>query len=176
MTTKPCFRAHEGRGVVVDACLARTDRSVRLTAKRSDGAVVGKAVLDTARGRVIVGEIEVADEARRSGVGTALYEAAVKVGCRAGLDVSSDSFRSPYAEAFWRKQVAKGRATCISGRGEVYDAPTRGKPREGLPVPAEGTAGDPVWPCARYTARVPCSAVDLSGTRKAPRRAKRRGA
>lgn len=161
--TKPCFRAHEGRGVAVEACLSRTDRSVKLSAKRSDGTVVGKAILDTARGRVVVGEIEVAEEARRSGVGTALYEAAVKVACKAGLDVSSDSFRSPYAESFWRKQVAKGRATCVPGHGNVYDAPARGKSTAGLPVPERDSAGDPAWPCARYVARVPCLAVDLSG-------------
>lgn len=170
---RPCFVAAERGDVRVEACYARTDRSVRLTARR-DGAVVGKAILDTARGRVVVGEIEVSEGARRSRVGTTLYEAAVQIGCKAGLEVSSDSMRSPYAEAFWRKQESKARAVCVPGRGQVYDAPTRGRSTEGLPRPGEDAAGDPVWHCARYTVRAPCSVPTLDGMPRTPSRTRAR--
>lgn len=167
----PCFIAAENGDVRVKACLK--NRSVRLTATR-DGKKVGHAILDPNRGgKVIVGEIEVDERARRSRVGTTLYEAAVKVACRAGLAVSSDSFRSRFAEAFWRKQEAKGRAVCEPGRGSVYDAPTKGRSTEGLPVPGEDNYGDPAWPCERYVVRAPCAVESLSGMRARARKRRR---
>ena len=159
----PCFIAAEKDGVRVTACLKSS--AVELTARRN-GREVGHAFLDTVKGSIVVGEIEVEEAARRGGVGTRLYEAAVAVGCRAGLPVASDSMRSPYAEAFWRKQQNKGRAACVPGRGSVYDQPTRGRSSDGLPIPGEDDAGDPAWQCERYIVRAPCDVRTLAGLRR----------
>lgn len=161
-----CFDALEREGTKVRACLK--DRAVELTARR-DGREVGHAFLDTYQGALIVGEIEVEEGARRSKVGTRLYEAALVVGCRAGLPVTSDSLRSQYAEAFWQKQQAKGRATCTPGRGSFYDGPTGGKVRPGLPIPGEDGAGDPAWQCKRYEIKAPCAVPSLASAPRAKR-------
>lgn len=51
---------------------------------------------------------------RRRGVATALYEAAARGACRSyGVPLQSDVERSAAAQAFWVKQVRKGRATCV---------------------------------------------------------------
>ncbi len=165
-----CFDAVEVDGTKVRACLKTS--SVELTARR-DGRKVGHAFLDTHKGALVVGEIEVSECARRSRVGTRLYEAALVVGCRAGLPVTSDSMRSQYAEAFWRKQASKGRAVCEAGRGSVYEAPTGGIRRD-MPIPGEDDAGDPAWDCARYVVSAPCGVSSLAGTKKPPT-PKRRG-
>lgn len=64
-----------------------------------------------------VGHIKTVRGARRSGIGTALYEIALEKACAEGRQLVSDDSRSEWAEAFWRKQRAKGRASCVSGKG-----------------------------------------------------------
>lgn len=61
--------------------------------------------------------IDVDPGIRRCGVATRLYEAMAKVACDAGGVLSSDAIRQPTTEAFWRKQVAKGRARCVRRAG-----------------------------------------------------------
>lgn len=61
--------------------------------------------------------VKVDDRIRRCGVATRLYEAMAKLACDAGGVLSSDVLRKPAAEAFWRKQVAKGRARCVRRAG-----------------------------------------------------------
>lgn len=61
--------------------------------------------------------VKVDDRLRRCGVATRLYEAMAKAACDAGGVLSSDVIRKPAAEAFWRKQVAKGRARCVRRAG-----------------------------------------------------------
>jgi hypothetical protein len=46
----------------------------------------------------------------RQGNATRLYETLGKAACDKGLTLASDSTRSPAAEAFWQKQIRKGRA------------------------------------------------------------------
>ena len=48
---------------------------------------------------------------QRERIGTQLYEAAAREACRRGFPFMSDMERSPEADAFWRKQERKGRAT-----------------------------------------------------------------
>jgi len=54
-------------------------------------------------------------EARHRGVGTKLYELSLAAATKIGCTLVSDSTRSPYAEAFWKKQERKGRAHCEGG-------------------------------------------------------------
>lgn len=61
--------------------------------------------------------IDVDPGIRRCGVATRLYAAMAKAACDAGGVLSSDVLRKPAAEAFWRKQVAKGRARCVRRAG-----------------------------------------------------------
>jgi hypothetical protein len=61
--------------------------------------------------------IKVDDRLHRCGVATRLYAAMAKAACDAGGVLSSDVLRKPAAEAFWRKQVAKGRARCVRRAG-----------------------------------------------------------
>lgn len=56
------------------------------------------------------------DEAfHRCGVGTQLYERAAKIACKDFKHpLHSDVERTGYAQAFWEKQIRKGRAVCIA--------------------------------------------------------------
>lgn len=57
--------------------------------------------------------VRVAGYAQRCGVATKLYTAMAQAACDAGGVLSSDMVRAPTTEAFWQKQVAKGRARCV---------------------------------------------------------------
>lgn len=91
-----------------------------------DGKFVGGIDLTPHQGHLTVGRVNVETPLRGEGAGTQLYEAALREACKAGLPLSSDSYRSAFAEAFWRKQARKGRAVC-SCKGddgaEVYNVP-----------------------------------------------------
>jgi hypothetical protein len=54
------------------------------------------------------------ERTKPSGLGTRMYERALRAVCDVGqaYAVTSDNTRSEFSEAFWRKQLAKGRATC----------------------------------------------------------------
>lgn len=84
--------------------------------------------------------------AKRCGVGTKLYEKALKVACKRGRRLVSDSSRTAASEGFWKKQVRKGRAVCAStaqGSGATQLTPQM----------------DPTgkrWPCHRYSMKSPC--------------------
>lgn len=67
--------------------------------------------------------IDVAPGYRGLRVGTALYEAAADDACMSGRTLISDETRSRYAEAFWQKQLRKGRAECHGKGGDVYALP-----------------------------------------------------
>lgn len=128
--------------------------------------------------RFRVGQVEVDPDYRSLKIGTRLYEHMLQYACRKGGILASDTLRSPFAEAFWRKQAAKGRAVC--GRpdhfqGDVYMTPLF-ELREKLPpdefmsiierLPAplhEGTRN--YWPCQEY--HVSCSTTSLDGLRRA---------
>lgn len=62
-----------------------------------------------------------------SGLGTRLYERALRTACQvAGGDgLTSDTTRSVFSEAFWRKQHEKGRAICVGNgsQSSYYSSP-----------------------------------------------------
>jgi len=61
-----------------------------------------------------VGWIHVDPAFRRCNVGTQLYEHAARATCQIfKTPLSSDRQRSGTSQAFWAKQVAKGRAICV---------------------------------------------------------------
>jgi GNAT superfamily N-acetyltransferase len=70
-----------------------------------------------------VSGIKLVPAAQRRRLGTKLYEVAAEAACTLGLPLVSDDVRSPFAEAFWRKQTSKGRAYPVEGRGHVYAGP-----------------------------------------------------
>lgn len=110
---------------------------------------------------------EQADMRRR--FGTRLYEFANELACKRGLRLASDAERSQFAEAFWRKQVGKGRAMCVAkGRATFYAAPTAKlspEERARLSQP-EGDS----WPCKRYGVTKPCAVTSLEGVRRRRKR------
>lgn len=66
-------------------------------------------------GTTEVTHVEVDALARRSQIGTRLYETAAKMACeRYDAPLVSDIYRSAYSDGFWQKQVRKGRATCLA--------------------------------------------------------------
>lgn len=75
----------------------------------------GVIVVDGRNVNPRVSSILVVDDRRRVGVGTALYLAAARLACRQfGAPLHSDFERSVAAQAFWEKQVKKGRAVCVA--------------------------------------------------------------
>lgn len=129
------------------------------------------------QGKYLVTGIQVDEKAQRGGVGTKLYEQFAADACEAGLELASDSLRSHFAEAFWRKQEAKGRVKCVPGAGEVYVGPIASlrrmlrtgrisqelfdKKTKGLPESTDG-----YWPCANYVLPRPCAHARLDGAPK----------
>jgi len=59
----------------------------------------------------VVSDIRVRAQVARKGVATSMYEEAAKIAASRGLPLRSDTGRYPGAEGFWKKQVAKNRAT-----------------------------------------------------------------
>ena len=69
-----------------------------------------------------VSYVEVTPQHRRQGIATYLYEAAAQFACeRYGLPLSSGFIREEEADAFWRKQVARGRAQYREYPGVLAD-------------------------------------------------------
>jgi GNAT superfamily N-acetyltransferase len=66
-----------------------------------------------------VDTVTVKPAVRRCGVGTRLYELAAKAACDRGHKLASDRMRSAASHAFWKKQLQKGRARCISAADPV---------------------------------------------------------
>lgn len=167
------FRVYRGASEVGTAELRATNR----TKPRAGGAT--EPVLK-------VSYIELAPKERKGRVGTLLYDAMLGEACDRGQPLTSDRMRSHFAEAFWRKQVRKGRAKCVrSGRGgELYRAPLlelgqdrdAGKITEAkyneivakLPKPRS----DGTWSCYRYDVNNTCDVATLAGVKK--RRGKRK--
>ena len=119
--------------------------------------------------RTMVRTMEVSSQLRRSGLGTRLYEQALKDSCRRGAPLESDSTRSPFAEAFWLKQQKKGRAVCIAPTAMVRSSvftPAEEVISEQvaatLPKPIEGRRGLE-WPCLYFQVTEPCKTKSLAG-------------
>ena len=160
-----CFERRKG-DVATKACA--DSGGAHITAYL-DGEEVGSLSLDTDRGALVVGMIHVDDKVKRKGIGTVLYEAAVDLGCKTKLAIRSDNTRSPFAEAFWRKQESKGRAVCRKGsaQGVVYYPPEwdRLTPEQKASLPHANR-----WPCMQWEISAPCETKSLEGVRRRRRR------
>jgi hypothetical protein len=82
----------------------------------------------------------------RCGVGTRIYEQALKLACKHQRRLTSDTSRTVYSEKFWRKQVRKGRARCID----------RSRPAAKLTYEDGYFAHVGEWPCLRYRMKTTC--------------------
>jgi hypothetical protein len=85
----------------------------------------------------------------RQGIGTQAYEIAVAEACSQRRKLSSDEVRSPYAEAFWRKQAKKGRAVCLTKREQGASAwwGSDATLTPSLPRPKVIQGRQDRWPC-----------------------------
>jgi len=157
----------KGRRFHMERCIPGDGRSAEYSVyrRKTDPTVARLSVFfgeDYSRVRTI----NVASSLRRSGLGTRLYEYALKESCQRNLPLESDASRSAFAEAFWRKQKEKGRAICVPNtrneRSDVYLVSTDVAERSGLPVPVERN-GDLEWPCLYYQVTEPCKTKSLAG-------------
>lgn len=141
-----------------------------------------------------VGYVQVNPEYREHRLGTKLYEMALKDACALGYEVESDNTRSAFAEAFWRKQMSKGRAECVTSDdpetagGTVYNDPLleladtdpeeHARVRDLLPRPSRKIDADgdyeEFWPCLFYSTTNACKTSSLAGVKSVQKRAKKR--
>jgi hypothetical protein len=72
--------------------------------------------------------IDVEPGLQRQKIGSTLYEIAGEFACSRGLQLVSDSQRSHFSEAVWRKQKRLGRARCVAPNTNkswnVFDGPS----------------------------------------------------
>lgn len=155
----------------IERCTNANDPEVVSLRAKRDGRTVGRMDVyeGERRGELTVGIIDVERAHRKQRVGTQLYEGAVREACRRGLALASDSMRSPFAEAFWRKQQAKGRAFCDGTRGDAFSGDPDA-PRAGLPRPELDADGDEHWPCRRFVVKAPCAVASLEGVKRRRRK------
>jgi len=159
-----------------------------MIAAEFDGEFAGSVVAKPQHGdrEIEVSSISVKPEHRRNRLGTRLYERALVWGCtQPGVHaISSDTIRSAFAEAFWRKQQAKGRAKCVGTGGDEYPDPIddlRAMVRDGemtraefdrivapLPKPVRGR-----WPCERFVIECANRPSSLDGVRRRRKKSKR---
>jgi len=87
----------------------------------------------------------------RCGLGTRLYEKMLRVACKQGFRLGSDTTRSKQSEGFWKKQVSRGRAACVDKRvaGTLYDH--EATLRRGMTIATPGH-----WPCRMYALDEAC--------------------
>ena len=137
--------------------------------------VVATMQLGVRNDGLVVSNVDVQPGSRREKLGTTLYETAAAIACAEGQPLVSDEHRSHFAEAFWLKQKSKSRATCVRGRGQVFNSPLIAATRilrtadknaleDSLPQPRTSTAtGAEYWPCRRYEVTAPCMNTDFKG-------------
>lgn len=179
-----CTRLFSERGLTLTKCEgARDPREASFEVRNVSGRAVGSVQALLRDDKLKVGWIDLDPEYRGGGAGTLLYEAVVDHACAVGLPVVSDDFRSPFAEAFWRKQHRKRRVRCIKNNpkedlfGGEYTAPMRrlnNSLHNGEITPAEYEAivaklpvsNGGVWPCYQYEIKSPCKTRSLQGVRR----------
>jgi hypothetical protein len=121
------------------------------------GALVGKIKANREGARHLgVSWVSVSPNYMRCGIGTRLYTVAAHAACKEGLRLASDDLRSPFSQAFWEKQVAKGRARCVRKGDE-------GAPRGTLQI-VRNRGG-----CQYYALTAPCPIGSLAGGRRRKR-------
>jgi hypothetical protein len=129
------------------------------------GETVGEANLRVVQfprlGKALV--VSLADVYEPScGVGTRLYERMYRLACDNNARLVSDATRSRYSEGFWRKQVRKKRAHCISRR------------RHATRIHSD-TGRESLWSCHRYAMKKKCPRrFNLTGPRADRRRPRHR--
>lgn len=129
---------------------------------------VGYLTLKDQKDRVTVTDVKIDINLRGKRLGTELYKEALKYARLRKLPLSSDEVRSHFSEAFWQKQIAKGRADCVKGDlpGTVWYNPLidseKWVDKTKLPVPAKAPEGYDVWPCTRIQVNS-FKVKDLSG-------------
>jgi len=153
-----------------------------LVARDATEQAVGKVSLYRGDRRdLVISYIVVNPEARTKRLGTSLYERALRLACKEKRVLASDETRSPFAEAFWRKQQKKNRAICEGKGGEVYGTPIRILRRSVLEGKLTQEAFDAIlaklpdpegsyWPCGRYYIPNPCKTRSLKGLPRGKRR------
>jgi GNAT superfamily N-acetyltransferase len=161
----------------IERCTNRNDPEVVSLRAKRDGRTVGRMDLYEGEraGELTVGVIEVEKAHRKQRVGTQLYEGAVREACRRGLALASDSMRSPFAEAFWRKQASKNRALCDGERGDAFYGEEAAF-RAPLPQPVIEAGGSAKWPCRRFVVKTPCAVTSLEGGGSRARKRQRKAA
>ena len=127
---------------------------IKIEAWHANGRLAGKiwvSLDEPGVGTVTMGKTS--PNLRRCGLGTQLYTRAAQEVCKEGRNLMSDWARTPAAEAFWRKQMRKRRATCVPGRGSklAYDD------EAGFKHTGEH------WPCVGY--KLKCPVTLLKGRR-----------
>jgi hypothetical protein len=135
---------------------------------------------------VTASTVEIFDpKLRRARWGTKLYERGLELACRHGMTFVSSSMRSEFSEAFWRKQVRKGRARCLRSTGKnklvgsYYRIPKMELLEHGLteaevraaikklPKPKRDLDGEGFWGCPRYAIKSStCGRPSLDGVRR----------
>lgn len=116
-------RRKEGRtlrGATVQEVPTGSKRSFELEYVEEDGSVLGRlqAAKVKRAGRTVwdIKGVFVQAAHRRKGIATKLYEAAAREACARRAPLASTDVRAGTTEAFWKKQLAKGRAS-ILGKG-----------------------------------------------------------
>ena len=103
---------------IVEDTYVRSRRGLRSPFKlmaEVNGEIVGHVMVHSERyaRHAAIYRISIDKDMRRTGIGTALYEAAARLSCqRFKKPLASDNVRSPMADQFWRKQYIKQRAHC----------------------------------------------------------------
>jgi hypothetical protein len=110
------------------------------------------------------------------GLGTGLYEEAMKLACKKSAVLGSSKLRSAFSERFWKRQLKKGRAVCLGSHAEFYNSPhysLRVRLMDGrINVPqynalVRGLPAFPdkgAWPCEYVTLKA-CGEKSLRGLR-----------
>lgn len=150
--------------------------TVKLAQEHLEGRGGGEAVFHAVVNGKVAGEVTVfatsdgktaaiesiAVGPKKLGLGTKLYEAASQWSCsRLRKPLASDEKRSAAADAFWKKQVHKKRATC-AWRLTGEEAKNAREDAEYSPP------GKPTWArgaCVRYVLRCPAP-KSLAGARR----------
>ncbi len=97
--------------VAFDGQRSSTVEAVQRTDQRKQ--VIGSLELSWKDEAAVVTDIRVRGQVAGKGVATSMYEAAAKLAETRGLPLRSDTSRYPGADGFWKKQVAKNRATAV---------------------------------------------------------------
>jgi GNAT superfamily N-acetyltransferase len=163
-----------------------------------DDAVIATAKADVFPEHLEVSSINVDDNYRSQKVGTKIYEQLLKYACSTGKVLASDTLRSHFAEAFWRKQARKRRAKCVKpskstdfnvfetvledqlwlisarcrakGKSEVECTREAEAFAKRLPKPRISSKKEPYWPCKQWETLHTACGSSLEGLKN-----KRRG-